>query len=311
MGVPARVSGDSIHTTRRRRGCSIHQQQLGWVCRVRMVWAVHQHGRDRRPDWIAGILQQRPPGIRYRSAIRRFGATQQVVRAYQYSSTAACSFSFCPGPYKYTYVRVCIVRTQAWVPFHGISVQCRTHTHTSSIDWRIAYGRRSFVRSVPLRTVESRKALIGFAVTWPAQNVTTTSSSTVTVDHVTHFMHDTSPRNFRRVRPYAGCRVTQLLCPLCVLTAHMPSPGIYRHFTCAVPVPPRSSLLLCLHSAGVALSVALPPLYGYEVHVPTTYGRHRQRVVVDDAPAPPDARVARARAWLSLSGERFPGVAHG
>jgi hypothetical protein len=84
----------SMADTSTRRGRSI-QQQLGWVCRVRMVW-VRQHGRDRRPDRIA---QQRPPGIRYRSAIRRFGATRQVVRAYQYSGTTACSFSFCPSRY--------------------------------------------------------------------------------------------------------------------------------------------------------------------------------------------------------------------
>jgi hypothetical protein len=237
------------------------------------------------------------------------------VRVCTYAVVGSIPWDFCTVPHPHTPVVLIGVLRMAGVRSFGPPTYSREQEGADRLCCDVASPESPCSFGL-ISTISSHLAVF-FSHNKPANSTFSTinqrneQAGTVTVDHVTHFMHDTSPRNFHRVRPYAGCRVTQLLCPLCVLTAHMPSPGIYRHFTCAVPVPPRSSLLLCLHSAGVALSVALPPLYGYEVHVPTTYGRHRQRVVVDDAPAPPDARVARAWAWLSLSGERFPGVAHG
>ena len=89
--------------------------------------------------------------------------------------------------------------------------------------------------------------------------LTITSSSTVTVGHVTHFIHDTSPRNFHRVRPFAGCRVTQFtVAPLRADRTHAIAGNLPSLYPCdaAVAVPSRPGPRFLLFSSALAAGVA-------------------------------------------------------
>lgn len=224
---------------------------------MRMVWS-YLHGRDRRPDCNSG-----PPGIRYRGAIRRFGATPHA------SCARVPAHALCPGLYTYvrTYVRVC---THAWVPFHGIFLQCRAaptlpHTHTDTpvfIGVLRIYGRRSFVRS-PLRTsAEEGGADRGFAVTWPECHGGPCNALTRT----RHLLAQKFPSSWTGRMPVVGLH--NLLWPVVrgdrthAIAGNLPS---------LLPVrAPRSLSYPAVHSAGrwgclclLRSSLACRRFYGY------------------------------------------------